>query len=125
MEWLCFNGLLAAINGERQLCITNKSGVGHLFSLTQKLPCKCQKIVSDRFPLQFDTFLLFLLVCLFVFPHSFSLFSAEDCIADEPDNFIVPIAVGVALAVLVFIVLLAYLIGRKRSQTSGYEQFDS
>ncbi|KTG03181.1 hypothetical protein cypCar_00000455 [Cyprinus carpio] len=51
--------------------------------------------------------------------------TAEDCIADEPDNFIVPIAVGVALAVLVFIVLLAYLIGRKRSQTSGYEQFDS
>uniref|UniRef100_A0A8C2PR88 Lysosomal-associated membrane protein 2 n=1 Tax=Cyprinus carpio TaxID=7962 RepID=A0A8C2PR88_CYPCA len=51
--------------------------------------------------------------------------TAEDCIADEPDNFIVPIAVGVALAVLIIIVLLAYLIGRKRSQTSGYEQFDS
>lgn len=77
--------------------------------------------VSDRFQLQFDTFLLF----LFVFPHSFSLFSAEDCVADEPDNFIVPIAVGVALAVLIVIVLLAYLIGRKRSQMSGYEQFDS
>ncbi|XP_042626170.1 lysosome-associated membrane glycoprotein 2 isoform X1 [Cyprinus carpio] len=51
--------------------------------------------------------------------------TAEDCVADEPDNFIVPIAVGVALAVLIIIVLLAYLIGRKRSQTSGYEQFDS
>ncbi|XP_058653909.1 lysosome-associated membrane glycoprotein 2 isoform X1 [Onychostoma macrolepis] len=51
--------------------------------------------------------------------------TAEDCVADEPDNFIVPIAVGVALAVLVVIVLLAYLIGRKRSQMSGYEQFDS
>ncbi|CAM4614364.1 unnamed protein product [Leuciscus chuanchicus] len=51
--------------------------------------------------------------------------TAEDCEADEPDNFIIPIAVGVALAVLVVIVLLAYLIGRKRSQTSGYEQFDS
>lgn len=63
--------------------------------------------------------------CFFFFPHSFSLFSAEDCKADEPDNFIVPIAVGVALAVLIIIVLLAYVIGRKRSQTSGYEQFDS
>ncbi|KAK7141357.1 hypothetical protein R3I93_015493 [Phoxinus phoxinus] len=51
--------------------------------------------------------------------------TAEDCKADEPDNFIVPIAVGVALAILVVIVLLAYLIGRKRSQTSGYEQFES
>nr|QBG05441.1 lysosomal-associated membrane protein 2 [Ctenopharyngodon idella] len=51
--------------------------------------------------------------------------TAEDCKADEPDNFIVPIAVGVALAVLIIIVLLAYVIGRKRSQTSGYEQFDS
>lgn len=65
----------------------------------------------------------FFLFCFF--PHSFSLFSAEDCKADEPDNFIVPIAVGVALAVLIIIVLLAYVIGRKRSQTSGYEQFDS
>ncbi|KAK2891150.1 hypothetical protein Q8A67_013793 [Cirrhinus molitorella] len=51
--------------------------------------------------------------------------TAQDCVADDPDNFVVPIAVGVALAVLIIIVLLAYLIGRKRSQTSGYEQFDS
>ncbi len=80
----------------------------------------CHANVKDfqMFQLQFDILALFFL-------HSLSLFSAEDCVADEPDNFIVPIAVGVALAVLIIIVLLAYLIGRKRSQMSGYEQFDS
>lgn len=42
----------------------------------------------------------------------------KDCKLDTPD--IVPIAVGCALAVLVVIVLIAYLIGRKRSQSRGY-----
>ncbi|XP_062332963.1 lysosome-associated membrane glycoprotein 2 isoform X2 [Osmerus eperlanus] len=48
--------------------------------------------------------------------------TAEDCQADG-ESFLVPIAVGVALAVLILIVLLAYFIGRKRNQGSGYESF--
>ncbi|XP_020281456.1 lysosome-associated membrane glycoprotein 1-like isoform X2 [Pseudomyrmex gracilis] len=43
---------------------------------------------------------------------------AKDCSFDTPD--IVPITVGCALAALVFIVLVAYLFGRRRSQTRGY-----
>ncbi|XP_075958944.1 lysosome-associated membrane glycoprotein 2 isoform X3 [Anarhichas minor] len=46
--------------------------------------------------------------------------TAEDCQADA-ENFIVPIAVGVALLVLILIVLLAYFIGRKRNMASSYE----
>lgn len=46
---------------------------------------------------------------------------ANECAADEETNSIVPIAVGAALAGLVIIVLIAYLIGRKRSR-AGYEQ---
>lgn len=42
----------------------------------------------------------------------------EDCSFDTPD--IVPIAVGCGLAVLVVIVLVAYLIGRRRAQGRGY-----
>lgn len=43
---------------------------------------------------------------------------AKDCDAnDTPD--IVPIAVGCALAALVVIVLLGYLVGRRRSQNRG------
>lgn len=43
---------------------------------------------------------------------------AKDCDAiDTPD--IVPIAVGCALAGLVVIVLLGYLVGRRRSQNRG------
>lgn len=42
------------------------------------------------------------------------------CPADQSTNSIVPIAVGAALAGLVVVVLIAYLIGRKRSRR-GYE----
>lgn len=45
--------------------------------------------------------------------------TARDCEAiDTPD--IVPIAVGCALAGLVVVVLIAYLIGRRRAQARGY-----
>ncbi|XP_050998517.1 lysosome-associated membrane glycoprotein 2 [Acomys russatus] len=47
--------------------------------------------------------------------------TAQDCSADE-DNFLVPIAVGAALAGVLILVLLAYFIGLKRHHT-GYEQF--
>lgn len=43
---------------------------------------------------------------------------AKDCAFDTPD--VVPIAVGCALAALVVIVLVAYLIGRRRNQAHGY-----
>ncbi|XP_043593019.1 lysosome-associated membrane glycoprotein 1 [Bombus pyrosoma] len=43
---------------------------------------------------------------------------AKDCAFDTPD--VVPIAVGCALAGLVVIVLIAYLIGRRRNQAHGY-----
>ncbi|KAM9346959.1 lysosome-associated membrane glycoprotein 1b [Symphorus nematophorus] len=44
---------------------------------------------------------------------------AEECQLDE-DDMLIPIIVGAALAGLVLIVLLAYLIGRKRSH-AGYQ----
>lgn len=45
--------------------------------------------------------------------------TAKDCDAiDTPD--IVPIAVGCALAGLVLVVLIAYLVGRRRAQSRGY-----
>ncbi|XP_064167450.1 lysosome-associated membrane glycoprotein 1a [Anguilla rostrata] len=45
--------------------------------------------------------------------------AAEECQLDE-DNMLIPIIVGAALAGLVLIVLVAYLIGRKRSH-AGYQ----
>ncbi|XP_064614995.1 lysosome-associated membrane glycoprotein 1-like [Liolophura sinensis] len=46
--------------------------------------------------------------------------NANECTADTVTNSIVPIAVGAALAGLVVIVLIAYLIGRRRNH-KGYE----
>ncbi|KAK0179310.1 hypothetical protein PV327_005074 [Microctonus hyperodae] len=43
---------------------------------------------------------------------------AEDCAVETQD--LVPIAVGCALIILVVIVLVAYLIGRRRRQAGGY-----
>ncbi|KAF4087386.1 hypothetical protein AMELA_G00094840 [Ameiurus melas] len=45
--------------------------------------------------------------------------SAEECALDK-DDLLIPIAVGAALAGLVLVVLLAYLIGRRRSH-AGYQ----
>lgn len=45
----------------------------------------------------------------------------EECGMDILTNDIVPIAVGCALAALVVIVLIAYVIGRRRNRARGYE----
>lgn len=50
-----------------------------------------------------------------------SFSDAKECSGDEKINDIVPIAVGCALAVLVIIVLIAYLVGRQRSRQQGYQ----
>ncbi|XP_076453996.1 lysosome-associated membrane glycoprotein 1-like [Babylonia areolata] len=47
--------------------------------------------------------------------------NVTECSADDTSNSIVPIAVGAALAGLVAVVLIAYLIGRRRSRRQGYE----
>lgn len=46
--------------------------------------------------------------------------AAVECAAGDISN-IVPIAVGAALAALVIIVLIAYLIGRSKSRQKGYQ----
>jgi len=45
--------------------------------------------------------------------------AALDC--EYQPNDIVPIAVGIALAALVIVVLIAYVVGRKRNRQRGYE----
>lgn len=52
---------------------------------------------------------------------SFPSGDLSECPKDSDTNSVVPIAVGAALAGLVIIVLIAYLIGRRRSR-SGYQQ---
>ena len=49
-----------------------------------------------------------------------SLISDTQCDQDNRVSNIVPIAVGAALGALVLVVLIAYLVGRKRNQR-GYE----
>ena len=49
----------------------------------------------------------------------FSLKPPMDC-AYQP-NDVVPVAVGVTLAVLVVLVLVAYLFGRRRARQRGYQ----
>ena len=51
---------------------------------------------------------------------TFVWFAANPCPEDVAISNIVPIAVGAALAGLVVIVLIAYLIGRRRTKR-GYE----
>lgn len=54
--------------------------------------------------------------------HNQNSFNTErKCGADFGTSDIVPIAVGCALAALVVVVLIAYLIGRRRSRQKGYQ----
>ncbi|GBM99035.1 hypothetical protein AVEN_141129-1 [Araneus ventricosus] len=46
--------------------------------------------------------------------------TAEECEADDKVSDIIPIAVACALAALIIIVLIAYLVGRRRSRQKGY-----
>ncbi|XP_065128026.2 lysosome-associated membrane glycoprotein 2 isoform X2 [Paramisgurnus dabryanus] len=46
--------------------------------------------------------------------------TAEECFLDSDLSFLVPIAVGVALSFLIVLVLISYLIGRRKSRT-GYQ----
>lgn len=50
----------------------------------------------------------------------FCFIDVSECVADEEINSIVLIVVGVVFVGFVIIVLIAYLIGRKRSR-AGYE----
>jgi len=52
------------------------------------------------------------------FPHP-GFRVAMDCLYEPND--VVPIAVGVALAVLIVVVLVAYIVGRRRNQARGYQ----
>ncbi|XP_078067512.1 lysosome-associated membrane glycoprotein 2 isoform X2 [Mustelus asterias] len=45
---------------------------------------------------------------------------AEECLADSDLGFLVPIAVGAALGLLIILVILSYIIGRRKSRT-GYQ----
>ncbi|XP_048884044.1 lysosome-associated membrane glycoprotein 2 isoform X2 [Brienomyrus brachyistius] len=49
-----------------------------------------------------------------------SFATAEECFLDSDFSFLVPIAVGVALSFLIILVLISYLIGRRKSRT-GYQ----
>ncbi|XP_062249095.1 lysosome-associated membrane glycoprotein 2 isoform X2 [Platichthys flesus] len=46
--------------------------------------------------------------------------TADECFMDSDLSFLVPIAVGVALSFLIILVLISYLIGRRKSRT-GYQ----
>uniref|UniRef100_A0A8C5U8C5 Lysosomal associated membrane protein 2 n=1 Tax=Malurus cyaneus samueli TaxID=2593467 RepID=A0A8C5U8C5_9PASS len=46
--------------------------------------------------------------------------TAEECAADSDLNFLIPIAVGVALGFLIILVFISYIIGRRKSRT-GYQ----
>ncbi|XP_008585585.1 PREDICTED: lysosome-associated membrane glycoprotein 2 isoform X1 [Galeopterus variegatus] len=46
--------------------------------------------------------------------------TAEECSADTDLNFLIPVAVGVALGFLIVVVFISYMIGRRKSRT-GYQ----
>jgi len=83
-----------------------------LFRPDPKLPTQLANSTMNSTSLQFDAFRP-----IDVPPPGFR--TAMDC-TYEP-NDVVPIAVGVALAILVVVVLIAYVIGRRKNRQRGYQ----
>ncbi|XP_041428637.1 lysosome-associated membrane glycoprotein 2 isoform X3 [Xenopus laevis] len=52
--------------------------------------------------------------------HNGTFDTAEECFADSDLSFLIPIAVGALLVFLIILVLVSYLIGRRKSRT-GYQ----
>jgi len=71
--------------------------------------------VTDRFKISFSN----LRAQAFMTRDDFS--TADHCQADQETTDLIPIIIGAALAALVIIVLIAYLIGRARANTPAYD----
>uniref|UniRef100_G1PKA8 Lysosome-associated membrane glycoprotein 2 n=1 Tax=Myotis lucifugus TaxID=59463 RepID=G1PKA8_MYOLU len=108
------------VNGSEVFSIANNNLSYWDAPLGSSYMCNKEQTVSVSGAFQINTF--YLRVQPFnVIEGKYSTDLAQDCSADE-DNFLVPIAVGAALAGVLILVLLIYLIGLKHHHT-GYEQF--
>ncbi|XP_069723755.1 lysosome-associated membrane glycoprotein 2 isoform X1 [Phaenicophaeus curvirostris] len=79
--------------------------------------CRKEQTLEVNEVLQIHTFNLWIQPFL-VKDNKFS--AAEECFADSDLNFLIPIAVGMALGFLIILVFISYLIGRRKSRT-GYQ----
>ncbi|XP_071614310.1 lysosome-associated membrane glycoprotein 2 isoform X2 [Heliangelus exortis] len=79
--------------------------------------CRNEQTLEVNEALQIHTFNLWIQPFL-VKANKFS--TAEECPADSDLNFLIPIAVGMALGFLIILVFISYLIGRRKSRT-GYQ----
>ncbi|XP_074963238.1 lysosome-associated membrane glycoprotein 2 isoform X2 [Phalacrocorax aristotelis] len=79
--------------------------------------CRKEQTLEINENLQIHTFNLWIQPFL-VKADKFS--TAEECFADSELNFLIPIAVGMALGFLIILVFISYIIGRRKSRT-GYQ----
>ncbi|XP_074771740.1 lysosome-associated membrane glycoprotein 2 isoform X3 [Athene noctua] len=79
--------------------------------------CRKEQTLDINENLQLHTFNLWIQPFL-VKANKFS--TAEECFADSDLNFLIPIAVGMALGFLIILVFISYIIGRRKSRT-GYQ----
>ncbi|NXL83777.1 LAMP2 protein, partial [Alectura lathami] len=86
-------------------------------SLGNSYMCRKEQTLVINEDLQVNTFNLWVQPFL-VKENKFSI--AEECIADSDLNFLIPIAVGMALGFLIILVFISYIIGRRKSRT-GYQ----
>ncbi|XP_048815435.1 lysosome-associated membrane glycoprotein 2 isoform X1 [Lagopus muta] len=86
-------------------------------SLGNSYMCRKEQTLEINEGLQVHTFNLWVQPFL-VKENKFSI--AEECFADSDLNFLIPIAVGMALGFLIILVFISYIIGRRKSRT-GYQ----
>ncbi|XP_015716214.1 lysosome-associated membrane glycoprotein 2 isoform X2 [Coturnix japonica] len=109
--------LLNHLNGSVILSADNNNFSKWDASLGNSYMCRKEQTLEINEDLQVHTFNLWVQPFL-VKENKFSI--AEECFADSDLNFLIPIAVGMALGFLIILVFISYIIGRRKSRT-GYQ----
>lgn len=115
MSGLSLSAVLADMKEESPLSFRNDTLEYMWGTLGHSYMCRDKQTLTVTKDFSVQTFKL--QVQPFGFTGGFG--AADECQLDE-DDMLIPIIVGAALAGLVLIVLVAYLIGRKRSH-AGYQ----
>ncbi|NXJ05493.1 LAMP2 protein, partial [Odontophorus gujanensis] len=104
-------------NGSVILSADNNNLSQWVASLGNSYMCRKEQTLEINEDLQVHTFNLWVQPFL-VKENKFSI--AEECFADSDLNFLIPVAVGMALGFLIILVFISYVIGRRKSRT-GYQ----
>lgn len=112
--------LLSVLNYQNDSIVSKSKTNLTLFETPLERSYKCSKDTSIQIATDVELVVTSLQFQAFSASNSSGFSTVLECSSDDV-SAVVPFAVGASLALLVVIVLIAYLIGRRRSRARGYQ----